>query len=159
MRRMMTAVLGGVAFAALLLWGFFALASARVASTGAGQGNPAATPMMTILEAATPTEVLAQSTSTTPAATPTLSPEWGIALGAYVQVSGTGGDGLRLRDSPGLAGNTLFLARESEVFQVKDGPKQVDGKVWWYLSAPYDVARSGWAVADFLQMISPQATP
>lgn len=155
-RRGLSIVLGGVVFAALLLWAFFSFASARIAPHAAGQANSAVSPVMTVLEAATPTPARTQSAGTPPTATATLSPEWGIGLGAYVQVSGTGGDGLRLRDSPGLAGNTLFLARETEVFQVKDGPKEADGKVWWYLSAPYDSARSGWAVADFLQVISPQ---
>lgn len=159
MRRVVIAGIGGLAFAALLLWGFFSFASARIISQTGGEAASAANPVMTVLDAPTPTLVPARAVAPSATPTSTLSPDWGIAIGVYVQVSGTGGDGLRLRDSPGLSGSTLFLARESEVFQVKDGPKQSDGKVWWYLTAPYDSTRSGWAVADFLQVISPQATP
>jgi hypothetical protein len=76
-----------------------------------------------------------------------------IALNAYVQISGTGGDGLRLRASPGISSDPLFLGNESEVFLVVDGPRQADGYNWWYLKAPYDETRSGWAVANFLAYV------
>lgn len=73
-----------------------------------------------------------------------------FAIGAYVQVTGTGGDGLRMRSEPGLNGVARFLGLESEVFQVKDGPRQADGYTWWFLVAPYDASIQGWAVANFL---------
>jgi hypothetical protein len=73
-----------------------------------------------------------------------------IALNTYVQISGTGGDGLRLRASPGINSDPLFLGNDSEVFLVIDGPSQADGYTWWYLTAPYDQTRSGWAVANYL---------
>jgi len=76
-----------------------------------------------------------------------------IALGAFVQVTGTGGDGLRLRSEPGLNGEVRFLGLESEVFQVKDGPRQVDDYTWWYLVAPYDESVQGWAVGNFLVLV------
>ena len=38
-------------------------------------------------------------------------------------------------------------------FLVTDGPQQVDGHTWWYLTAPYDQTRSGWAVQDYLSVI------
>ena len=90
--------------------------------------------------------------------TPTLpvppSPLPGIlAMGAYVQVSGTGGDGLRLRTLPSLESDVLFLAIESEVLQVRDGPHQEDGYTWWYLVAPYDETRYGWAVSNYLVVV------
>ena len=46
-----------------------------------------------------------------------------------------------------------FLGAESEVFQVKDGPRSADSLTWWYLVAPYDANRNGWAAADFLAVI------
>jgi hypothetical protein len=76
-----------------------------------------------------------------------------IAKGALVQISGTGGDGLRVRSEPGLQGEVLFVALEAEVFQVVDGPRQGDGFTWWYLAALYDNSLSGWAVANFLEVI------
>ena len=81
--------------------------------------------------------------------TPTL-PADTIGVGGYVQIKGTEGQGLRIRLSAGLTADTVFRGEESEVFVVKDGPKTGDNYTWWYLVAPYDETRAGWAVADFL---------
>lgn len=91
--------------------------------------------------------------------TPTIDPfaptpaPTGIAIGNYVQITGTEGEGLRIRSEPGLNGNPVFLGFDSEVFSVRDGPREVDGYVWWYLVAPYDETRVGWAASDFLTYI------
>ncbi len=104
--------------------------------------------------------VIAAPTSTSSApATPTIDPfaptvaPTGIALGNYVQITGTEGQGLRIRSEPSLNGNPEFLGYDAEVFIVKDGPRQADGFTWWYLVAPYDETRVGWAAADFLAYI------
>ncbi len=78
----------------------------------------------------------------------------GISIGVFVQISGTGGDGLRLRSGPGKDFAPLFLGYESEVFEVTDGPKFSDGITWWYLVAPYDQTRSGWAASDYLKLVA-----
>jgi len=91
--------------------------------------------------------------------TPTIDPfaptpvPTGPALGNYVQITGTNGEGLRIRSQPGLNGEPVFLGYDSEVFIVKDGPREADGYMWWYLVAPYDETRAGWAAADFLSYI------
>ncbi len=94
--------------------------------------------------------------------TPTLSPQvtlpplpssGEIVPGAFVQINGTGGDGLRLRAEPGLDGAVQYVALESEVFQVQDGPQERDGYTWWLLVAPYDATRQGWAVSNYLLMV------
>lgn len=74
-------------------------------------------------------------------------------MGAFVQVSGTGGDGLRLRAEPSLDGEVRFLGLESEVFRVEDGPEEVDGYTWWYMVAPYDDSVNGWGVSNFLAVV------
>ena len=84
--------------------------------------------------------------------TPTLSPDV-IGVGGYVQITGTEGDGLRLRANPGLNSEPVFLGYDEEVFEVRDGPQATDGYTWWYLVAPYDETRAGWAAADFLGAI------
>ncbi len=94
----------------------------------------------------------------TPAPTPTpggtaSAPQGQIGIGAYVQITGTEGAGLRIRSAPGLNSDTVFRGEESETFKVKDGPKQADGYTWWYLVAPYDETRAGWAAADFLAVV------
>ncbi len=84
--------------------------------------------------------------------TPTLIPG-AIGIGGYVQISNTDGEGLRVRSAPGLNGDTVFFASESEVFAVRDGPQTADNYTWWYLVASYDETRAGWAVADFLAVV------
>ena len=77
----------------------------------------------------------------------------GIHPGALVQITGTGGDGLRLRVEPGLENEILFIGRESEVFRVQDGSAEVDDFIWWFLISSDNSARQGWAVADYLILI------
>jgi hypothetical protein len=106
-----------------------------------------------------PTETpLPPTLSPTAVITPTLTslplpPPGNFNIGDYVQITGTGGDGLRLREEPGLESMVRLLGSEAEVFQVRDGPRQVDNYTWWYLVAPYDESRRGWAVANYLSLV------
>lgn len=100
-----------------------------------------------------PTATVPPSPAPTPAGTIT-PPPGQIAAGAYVQINGTEGSGLRIRSAPGLDSDTVFRGEESETFLVKDGPQQADGYIWWYLVAPYDEKRAGWAAADFLAVVA-----
>ena len=86
------------------------------------------------------------------APTPTTVPGQ-ISIGAYVQISGTQGDGLRIRSQPGLQGKQLFLGFDTEVYTVVDGPREVDGYTWYYLAAINDQTRTGWAASNFLTVI------
>lgn len=86
----------------------------------------------------------------TPLPTP---PSNEISLGSFVRVTGTGGEGLRLRARPGLTSEVRLLGQEAEVFQVRDGPSEVDGYIWWYLVSPEDESRSGWAVSNYLEWV------
>ncbi|HUG34619.1 MAG TPA: hypothetical protein VMJ90_07610 [Anaerolineales bacterium] len=106
---------------------------------------------VTMIPASTSTSN-APPTATVDPFAPTPAPT-GIAIGNYVQISGTDGEGLRIRSEPGLNGNPDFLGFDSEVFIVRDGPREVDGYSWWYLVAPYDESRAGWAASDFLTYI------
>ncbi len=129
--------------------------------------TPAQAAWLTVIPAptATPTP---RATPTSPAATatpvaPPPPPAGVVAVGAYVQIRGTGGDGLRLRTEPSLQAAILALAKEEEVFQVVEGPHIADGYTWWRLQAPYDAQRGGWAVANYLSVLpvtpAPTATP
>ena len=106
---------------------------------------------LTVIPAPTSTSSAPPTPTTDPFASPT--PPAGIAIGNYVQITGTEGQGLRIRSQPGLDGAFQFLAYDSEVFLVQDGPREVDGYTWWYLVAPYDETRAGWAAADFLAVV------
>ena len=107
---------------------------------------------LTMIPAPTHTPRVQPTATTDPNASPT-APAGQISVGGYVQITGTEGTGLRLRAAPGLAAQDLFLGFDEEVFQVRDGPQQVDGYTWWYLVAPYDETRAGWAAADFLAVV------
>lgn len=122
------------------------LTAARPASeVGFAPADVTVIPAPTATSSAPPTPTVDPfATATTPA---------GIAVGNFVQISGTNGEGLRIRSEPGLNGNPEFLGFDSEVFVVHDGPRESDGYVWWYLVAPYDQNRAGWAAADFLTYI------
>jgi hypothetical protein len=94
--------------------------------------------------------------------TPTLNPystqEAGlpgvqITLGDFVQVSGTGGDGLRLHVTPGVSSDVDYVAIESEVFITKDGPVDSDGYYWWLLRDPYSEKTLGWGVENYLSVV------
>jgi hypothetical protein len=113
------------------------------------------TAVLTVIPAPTETPASATATPTSPAPTgdddsPRLE---GLYVGAYAQVVGTGGDGLRIREGPGLDYEPLFLALDGEIFLVDDGPQEQDGYSWWRLEAPYDQDRSGWAVSSYLEAV------
>ena len=107
---------------------------------------------LTMIPAPTHTPNVTAVPTTDPFVTPTLDPT-SINIDGYVQITGTEGEGLRIRLAPGLGGETVFRGEEAEVFIVKDGPQSVDGYTWWYLVAPYDETRAGWAAADFLAVV------
>jgi hypothetical protein len=91
----------------------------------------------------------------TPTATPGQSAGGQFPLDSYVQITGTGGNGLRLRANPGTGSSVNFVAAESEVFKVVGGPEPLGEYEWWQLVAPYDSSRTGWAAGDYLTAIVP----
>lgn len=102
---------------------------------------------------ATPTQVIFTPTPTRPPAVD------GIAVGDYVQIAGTDGAGLRIRSGPGTGNPARFLGMDSELFQVKEGPEFSDNFTWWYVEAPYDPGRSGWAASAYLEVITAPVIP
>lgn len=97
-----------------------------------------------------PTPVLAPTATITVATepTPTVSPD--IAVGRYVQVTGTEGYGVSLREGPGANYTRVDVGLEGEVFLVVDGPEVAAGSTWWRVRDPDDPAREWWAIGNFL---------
>lgn len=114
-----------------------------------------ATPEVTIIAAPTLTPTTQEPTPIpTPTQTPvSILPEGAIGVGRYVQVTGTSGQGLRMRSEPGLDSDVNFTAMDAEAFLVIDGPMEADGYTWWHLEAPYDSSRNGWSAGAFLETI------
>ncbi len=124
-------------------------ASGPVVVTVIAAPTPTPTPMTRLEPTATPTPIA-----------PPPPPNGSIVIGAYVQVRGTDGDGLRLRAAPGLKSDILALAKENEIFQVVEGPHVADGYTWWRLVSPKDSNRGGWTVANYLSLLpTPPAPP
>ncbi|MGE5641851.1 MAG: hypothetical protein ACM3Y8_02465, partial [Byssovorax cruenta] len=106
-----------VILGAFLLAGFLLLITAvSIGLTSARQNSGVGfTPAeITVIAAPTSTSS-APATATIDPFAPTPAPT-GIALGNYVQISGTEGEGLRIRSEPGLNGEFEFLGYDSEVF-------------------------------------------
>jgi hypothetical protein len=116
-------------------------------------------PTAVVLIIPLPTATLAPPTptpdiSTVPTSTP-ISNSGEFTIGQSVQVSGTGGEGLRLRVDPSIQAQVLIIGQDGEIFQVRDGPHKVDGYTWWYLVAVNDETRFGWGVGDYLIAVNP----
>jgi hypothetical protein len=149
-------VIGGIVLVALIL--FMATLTLLWQSQPEESANvQPSTAVINIIAAPTDTPVLPTPT-VTPIPTTTLDvpppPEQGsISVGAYVKITGTGGDGLRVRTDPGLESETRLVGAEDEVFQVTEGPQEVDGYTWWFIVGPYDETRRGWVVANYLAVV------
>ncbi len=111
-------------------------------------GGPTPTP---IIWTPTPPPVTPTPTPPPELVAPTPTAPAGIAVGTYVQVSGTEGLGLSLREGPGKEYQRMDVALEGEVFEVVDGPTQAGDVTWWKLRDPKFPSRSWWAAANFLQ--------
>lgn len=147
-------MLGAIIFAVCVISALLLLLWSAKAKTIA---QAPATAILNIIEAPTETPPLPMATATsTPEPTSSQqlpTPGGEIRLGDYVQVSGTGGDGLRLHAAAGVTSEVRYLAIDSEVFVVKEGPIDADGYVWWLLEDPYTEGSVGWGVANYLAVM------
>lgn len=143
-------LLGTITFFVLVVLGLF--------TRQAHASIPPATPVLILINAPTAPITIPTPTETAEpshTSTPTLSPEVSGSLspGRLVEVYGTEGDGLRMRDNVGLDSKIGFIAVESEVFELRDGPVEKDGYDWWFLVNPYNLKKTGWAVSTYLRTI------
>ena len=146
-------VIGAILFALCL---FAVLVAILWSAKPEAYTQGAATAMISVIQAPTETPILL--ITPTPTAEPTSSqgeppPSSQIALGDYVQVSGTGGDGLRVHSTAGVSSEVRYVAIESEVFLVIDGPIDTDGYIWWQLKDPYNETVVGWGVSNYLSVV------
>ena len=118
-------------------------------------------PVLTVIPIPTanpfPTATPQPSLIPSPPESPTPDPQSAkqFTLGELVEVYGTQGDGLRIRESPGLEASILILGLESEVFKVVEGPVISDGLSWWRIANLYDPTETGWAADSFLRSFGP----
>jgi hypothetical protein len=145
-------IIGAVVFGGgLLLFLILILNWSRPPKTPVGVVTAALTviPVPTI----TNTPVIITNTLESDLDYPEAPPIGDFRVGTFVKISGTGGAGLRLRFNPGLEAEPQFLGIDDEIFKIEDGPEESDGYTWWYLVAPFDPSRSGWAVSNYLEVV------
>lgn len=147
-------ILFGVVAGVVLCFGVIILGGTNRANTGPVSET---SPLLTIVALATqiPSPVPTDTFEVTRVVgTPTSSLVVPIfRLGELVEIFGTEGDGLRVREEPGLSSKVIYLGIENEVFEILDGPLTLDEYEWWLLQSPYNEARAGWAVGVFLRAI------
>ncbi len=114
------------------------------------------TALITVIPASTSTPGVGLTIVPTPTLeiTETIENNFKFKLGDFIQITGTSGEGLRLRSEPGRSYSVKFIGMDAEVFEVIDGPVEADGFIWWYLEAPYDKTRNGWSVDEYLQLVT-----
>lgn len=126
---------------------------------GDGTGDAVETPAVAGISGSTamPTAEAQEPTATPEPPTPTPIPI--LTPGQRVVVGNTDGDGIRLRNTPGLDGLTLDIYYDGDPFQVVDPgsefasyPVEMDGYRWYRIRVVDDPNDQlvGWAAGDFL---------
>jgi hypothetical protein len=147
----------GVIIAALVVGSglFLSLAlifyNSRPARTPVGVVTAALT--IVPVSSATPTQTPQPEEIPSDTSLPPEPPSGEFTVGSFVKVNGTEGAGLRLRIEPGLGFQPVYLGMEDEIFKIEAGPQQADDYTWWYLVAPFDPDRKGWAVSNYLEPV------
>lgn len=124
---------------------FVVITSTPTLAPPAGDTTPLVTPLP---DAGVPT-------TQAPALTPTEGVDLPITVGSFVQVAGTEGVGVAVRQGPGLTYTYFFVGQDGDVFTVEGGPRDSDGYTWWQILDPNDPNRAGWVVEDYLEVLEP----
>ena len=145
-------VVGGAVVGLVLTVALLSLARLRSTSR-----TDSPSPILTVIRLPTATAPVVSSPTPPPLPTPTGTAQPGVpkqfTSGELVEVFGTEGEGLRVRENPNLAADVLLLGLESEVFEVIEGPVESDGYTWWRLANPFDPSKQGWAADQFLRTL------
>ena len=82
-------------------------------------------------------------------ATQTPNPPGVFSVGMHIHIYKTEGDGLRIRSSAGFDGIPMYLGSEGEEFEIVEGPKINESKIWWKIVSISTPKKIGWAVQDY----------
>lgn len=87
-----------------------------------------------------------------PAITPTAE---SVDVGKTVVVIDVGDQQLNVRDRPGVQGTTvIFRIPENQRLTIVEGPTQADGLTWWRIQSLTNSSQTGWAAANYLQVVA-----
>ncbi len=148
----------GVIIGTLLFGGFLVLMTLALINVSRPPQSPAGivTAALTVIPAPTkapPTPTTVPETPTPMPGVPPAPAQGDLGVGSFVEIVGTEGAGLRMRVAPGLNQTPEFVGLENEIFKIEAGPEEADGYSWWFLVAPFEPDRSGWAVSNYLQPV------
>ena len=79
-----------------------------------------------------------------------------IEVGGFITIIGTEGEGVAIRQGPGLQYSFFFIGQDGEEFLVADGPREGNDFVWWFIADPDIPDKIGWAVQDFMEAVPRQ---
>lgn len=144
-------IAGSILTAALLLVVSFLVAGDITTTEERTYSGDAA---ITIIPVPTYTPTPIPTRTVVPIVSPTPTLESGIQPDGFVQINGTEGEGLRMREDPSLGAQVAYVGLEGEIFSVIGGPVEADGYLWWHLEAPLNNTRQGWAVSNYLKPAS-----
>jgi hypothetical protein len=148
------AATGLVGAALLFAWAGRAPAPVPAAGTPEPILLPSATPTPTIRPSITWTATISPLPSETPKPSMTFTP---TAPPVPAVVRGTGGQGVFLRDAPGLDGKKIDSLQEGDVVEVLGPAVEKDGTLWVPVRTTSGI--SGWMALEFCATATPKAAP
>ncbi|MGB7539975.1 MAG: SH3 domain-containing protein [Anaerolineales bacterium] len=151
------AAAGVVGLALLAAWAGTTPAAAPAAVPTAGTLEPILLPTASNTLTLEPSLTLSATVSPPPSPTPkpsaTLTP---TATPVPAVVRGTGGQGVFLRDAPGLDGKKIASLQEGDIVEVLGPPVEKDGTRW--VPVRTDSGLEGWMALEFCATATPAAT-
>jgi 3D (Asp-Asp-Asp) domain-containing protein len=79
-----------------------------------------------------------------------------LQAGSTVTVTGTEGNGLRIRSAPGIASNPLTTVKDGSRLQILAGPEAADGLDWYKVKSD---SHTGWSNSKYLTVAPPDRAP
>jgi hypothetical protein len=151
------AAAGAIGLALLAAWAGTAPAVAPAAAPAAGTLEPILLPTasstLTVQPSITLTATISPLPSQTPKPSDTLTP---TATPVPAVVRGTGGQGVFLRDAPGLDGKKIASLQEGDIVEVLGPPVEKDGTLW--IPVRTDSGFEGWMALEFCATATPIPT-
>jgi hypothetical protein len=147
------AAAGAAGLALILAWIDTAPPATHPAGTPEPVLLPTASYTLTLRPTLTGTATISPIPSSTPPPSPTLTP---TETPAPALVHGTGGQGVYLRDAPGLAGKKIASLQEGELVEVLGPPVDKDDTQWVPVRTSSGI--EGWMALEFCSTLTPTST-
>jgi hypothetical protein len=137
-----------------LAWAGSAEPAARPAGTPEPILLPSSSPTRTPIPSITPTGTISPLPSETPRPSLTFTP---TPPPVPAVVHGTGGQGVYLRDAPGLEGKKIASLQEGETVEVLGPAVEKDGT--WWVPVQTSSGIRGWMAVEYCATVTPASTP